>query len=341
MNKDYYKILGVEKGSSEEEVKKAYRKLAMEHHPDKNQGNIESENKFKEISEAYDVLSDSNKRKNYDMGGSNQQFAHGFNMEDIFSQFGDIFGNFGGGKQRQKRGADLRIKVQISLNEVLKGVKKTLKYKKQESCGACHGEGGTNVKSCGTCNGSGQRVILQTTTFGQIRQAVLCNTCNGSGKIPTNKCGSCHGDGTILKEQTVDVEIPAGVSNGMQLSMPQFGNCIKGGIPGDLQIIIEEIKDPIWTRQANILQTEKWISIPDAILGKKITIDSPHGKVTFDVEPGTESGKVIKIPNKGVPDLNYGMGDMLIRVNVKIPTKITLEDQMIIEKLKLSKSFNI
>lgn len=352
MSKDYYSILGVNKNASEDEIKKAYRKLAMQHHPDKNPDNKESEEKFKEAAEAYDILSSPEKKKNYDTfgkagGGNNpfsgqQHYGHGFNMDDIFSQFGDIFGGANSrNSRRQPRGADLRIKVQLSLDDILNGVKKKLKFKRNDKCHTCSGKGGTEIKDCLGCSGSGQRVIVQNTPFGPVRQATTCSNCSGSGKVVHNKCKTCHGDGTHLKEEVVDIEIPSGVGSGMQLTMAQYGNFARDGVYGDLQIFIEEIPDPIWKREGNNLKGEITVSVIDAILGKKMEILTPHGKVQVNVEEGTDSGKILKFAHKGIPDINYGLGDLYIRINVKIPKKINPEEKVILEKLKNSKNFNV
>jgi molecular chaperone DnaJ len=353
VSKDYYNILGVSKTASEDEIKKAYRKLAMKYHPDKNPDDKASEEKFKEAAEAYDVLSTPDKKKNYDQFGSTSgnpfagqqhQYGHGFGMDDIFSQFGDIFGGaFGNryGKKAQQRGSDLRIKVQLSLDDVLKGVKKKLKFRRYDRCTPCGGKGGSDLKDCLQCNGTGQRVVVQQSAFGQIRQATSCNNCAGSGKIVHNKCTTCHGEGTQSKEEIIDVEIPAGVSSGMQLSMAQYGNYARDGVHGDLQIFIEEIPDPIWKREGNNLSSEITISVIDAILGKKMDVLTPHGKINISVEEGTDSGKILKFNKKGIPDINYGLGDLYIRILVKVPKKVNPEEKVILEKLKNSKNFNV
>lgn len=356
MAKDYYSILGINKGSSEEEIKKAYRKKAMEFHPDKNPGNAEAESKFKEAAEAYDVLSDANKKSNYDrygtadgnpFGGGGNPFGgqgHGFNMDDIFSQFGDIFGGgFGRGRQqqRQNRGGDLRIKVSLSIDEILKGGLKKLKYKRQSKCNTCEGKGGTDIKPCIPCNGSGQRVIVQNTPFGQIRQASTCPDCAGSGTQIHSKCRDCSGNGTILKEETVEVDIPAGLSNGMQLQMSGNGNHVRNGVPGDLFIVIEEVREFYFKRENNNIIVEKEISVLDAIIGSHLKIKTPHGDVPLTIEPGTSHGKQIRVQGKGIPDINLGLGDLVVIISIKIPSQISLDEKFILEKLKNSKNFTV
>jgi molecular chaperone DnaJ len=353
MSKDYYNILGVDKGASDDEIKKAYRKKAMELHPDKNPDNPGAEAKFKEAAEAYDTLSNPDKKSSYDRygssgnpfgGGGNPfgQQGHGFNMDDIFSQFGDIFGQrYNRQQPRQSKGSDLRIKVSLTIEEILKGATKKLKYRRQDTCNTCNGMGGTEVKDCLPCNGLGQRTVIQNTPFGQIRSATSCPDCQGSGKQIKNKCGACHGDGTVSREQVVDVEVPAGVSSDMQLSMNGFGNCIRNGVPGNLQIIIEEIREPYFTRERNNIVVEKNISVLDAILGANVKVKTPHGELSITIEPGTEHGKVYRITGKGIPDVSYGLGDLYIKISVKIPKNIDLDERYILEKLKNSKSFLI
>jgi molecular chaperone DnaJ len=349
MSKDYYKVLGVDKNASDDEIKKAYRKKAMEFHPDKNDGDTEAESKFKEAAEAYDTLSSPDKKSSYDRYGSDGPSGYnggfgGFNMDDIFSQFGDVFGNsfnqrYGGGQRPQSKGSNLRIKVSLTIDEILKGAVKKLKYKRQDKCSSCNGVGGSDPRTCIPCNGSGQRTIVQNTPFGQIRQVATCPDCSGSGKVVAVKCNSCRGEGTSIKEQVVDVEIPMGVSNGMQLTMQGFGNHIKNGVAGDLQIIIEEIIDHSFRRENNNIVVEKTISVIDAIIGSNIKVISPHGEIPIAIEPGTEHGKVYRISGKGIPDINYGLGDLYVKISVKIPKKIELDEKFTLEKLKLSKNF--
>jgi molecular chaperone DnaJ len=358
MSKDYYKILGVDKGASEEEIKKAYRKKAMEFHPDKNPDNPEAETKFKDAAEAYDVLGDAQKRNNYDKfgtadgnpfgGGGNPfgggGFGHGFSMDDIFSQFGDIFGNFGNQngnrwKQRQKRGSDLRLKISLTIDEILKGTVKKLKYKRQDTCNSCNGKGGTDVKDCIPCSGSGRRTVVQNTPFGQIRQESLCPDCQGSGKRVSNACGVCSGNGTVTKEQVVDVEVPVGVSAGMVLTMPSFGNHVRDGVPGDLQIVIDEIREFYFKREHNNILIEKEISVIDAIIGSHIRVKTPHGDVPITIQPGTEHGSTLRVRGKGIPDINLGLGDLIVKISLKIPKNISLDEKYVLEKLKNSKNF--
>lgn len=351
MSKDYYNVLGVNKNASEDEIKKAYRKMAMKFHPDKNPDNPEAESKFKEAAEAYDVLSSPDKKSNYDRfgstsGGGNPFGGGGFNMEDIFSNFGDIFGSsfnqrYNGGQKPQSKGSNLRIKVSLTIDEILKGVSKKLKYKRQDKCITCDSKGGTDVRNCIPCNGTGQRTVVQNTPFGQIRQATSCPDCGGQGQQVHKKCNDCKGDGTILKEQTVDVEIPAGVSNGMQLSMPGFGNYVRNGQPGDLHIVVDEIRDFSFKRENNNIIVEKTISVIDAIIGSNIRVSTPHGEMSVAIEPGTEHGRVIRMNGKGIPDIQYGLGDLYIKISIKIPKKIELDEKLALEKLKKSKNFEV
>lgn len=347
---DLYNILGVDRNATEDQLKSAYRKLSKKYHPDINKSS-DAEEKFKEIASAYETLSDPSKKANYDRfgsggnpygGGGNPFGAHGFSMDDIFSQFGDMFGgNPHGRQQRTSKGSDLRMKVVLNIDDILKGATKKLKYKRHVKCDPCNGKGGTDVKNCSTCNGSGQRVVVQNTPFGQIRNQTICNNCSGSGKEMKNKCGSCHGQGTQVKEQVVDVEIPAGVSTGMQLNMQGFGNDIRDGIAGDLYIVIEEAQDFSYRRDVNNIIIEKTISVIDAICGAHIKVASPHGEMSISIQPGTEHSALIRVPGKGIPDINHGMGDLYVKVSIKIPKNIELDEKFILEKLKDSKNFQV
>jgi len=349
MSKDYYNVLGVDRNASDDEIKKAYRKMAMKYHPDKNNGDAESESKFKEAAEAYDILSSPDKKANYDRYGSDGPSGGGFGgfnmMDDIFSQFGDLFGNSFNqrynGQRPQSKGSNLRIKVSLTIDEILKGASKKLKYKRQDKCTTCDGKGGTDVKNCIPCNGSGQRTVVQNTPFGQVRQATSCPDCAGSGQQVHNKCNDCRGEGTILKEQTVDVEVPAGVSNGIQLTMNSFGNHVRNGQPGDLHIVIEEERDFSFKRENNNIIIEKTISVIDAIIWANVKVNTPHGEMPVAIEPGTEHGKVIRIGGKGIPDIQYGLGDLFIKISIKIPKNIELDEKYVLEKLKSSKNFTV
>lgn len=354
MAKDYYNILGVDKNATESEIKKAYRKAALKYHPDKNPGDKQSEEKFKEAAEAYDVLGNKEKRDNYDrfgtadgnpFGGGSSQYGHGFNMDDIFSQFGDIFGGaFGnryGTRPRTRRGSDLRIKVTLNIEDILNGTTKKIKYKRQDKCQSCSGKGGTDTRDCLPCNGTGQRTVVQNTPFGQMRQHTTCTDCQGSGKQIVNKCHECRGDGTKLKEEVIEIDIPAGVSAGMQLNMSGYGNHTRDGVPGDLHIIVDELREFYFKRDQNNLIVEKEISVIDAMLGSHLTVKTPHGELPISIDAGTQHGKTIRISGKGVPDINLGLGDLYIIINVKIPTNLSLDEKYTLEKLKKSKNFEV
>lgn len=342
MSKNYYEILGVDKNATQDEIKKAYRKKAIEHHPDKGG----DENLFKEAAEAYETLSDPDKRSRYDRFGSADQRGHSFNMDDIFSQFGDIFGGFGGfgggsfrNKKVQKRGNDLRIKATITLSEVISGTQKKIKYSRQVHCSHCEGKGGKDVVTCNSCNGSGQTVITQRTPFGHIQQTVMCNNCQGEGTTVKHRCGNCHGYGTVNKEEVIDISIPAGAISGMQMSMAGMGNQIKNGISGDLYIVIEDIPDTKFVRNGNDITCEEWINITDAVLGSDLIINSPTGTIKIRIPNGCDSGKVFNISGKGIPILNSNgatnnNGNLLVKVNIKIPKVLNKEQLEAFEKLK-------
>lgn len=361
--RDYYEVLGVSKSAGADEIKKAYRKLAMQYHPDRNPGDKAAEEKFKEAAEAYEVLSDSQKKARYDQMGhaafDQSQGYGGFeggftNMEDIFSQFGDIFGgafggSFGGGSrgggQRGQRGTNLRIRVKMTLEEIAKGTTKTIKVKKQVSCHTCGGSGAkdkNSVQTCDKCRGSGMVREVRQTFLGQMQTTVTCPKCNGSGQTVTSNCGTCRGEGTTYEEQTIDIQIPAGVAEGMQLSMSGKGNAgPKGGPAGDLLIVIEEIPHEHLQRDGVNVVYDLFLSFADAALGNpSVEVPTIDGRVKIKVPPGTTSGKVFRLQGKGVPSVqSYGTGDQIIRVNIWTPKKLNDEERALLEKLRTMPNF--
>lgn len=359
--RDYYEVLGVSKDASSGEIKKAYRKLALKYHPDKNPDNDEAEAKFKEAAEAYEVLSNPEKKSKYDqfghagMGGASG-FGGGMNMEDIFSQFGDIFGGagfggfsgFGGGGgrgRRVNRGSNIRVKVNLSLKDIVNGVEKKIKVKKYVSCKTCSGsgaEGGSSgYTTCGSCNGAGQVNRVTNTFLGQMQTTTTCPTCGGQGKTITNKCNSCHGDGILKDDDTIDLKIPAGVEGGMQLSVGGKGNMgARNGVAGDLIVLIEEEEHPELKRDGLNILYDLYISFADATLGTEIMVPTVNGKAKIKVQPGTQGGKVLRLRNKGIPEVNgYKTGDQLVNVNVWTPQNLSKEERNTIEKFRESKNF--
>lgn len=366
--RDYYEVLGVDKNASADEIKKAYRKKAIQYHPDRNPGDKEAEEKFKEAAEAYDVLSNPEKRARYDQfgfagmsgaagnGGPFGGFSGSMSMDDIFSMFGDIFGGrggfggfsgFGGGsgvKQHRFRGTDLRVKVKLTLKEISTGVEKKFKLKKYVPCSHCHGtgaEGAGGVETCPTCKGTGSVVSTQQTILGTMRTRTACPTCGGEGKVIKNKCKECAGEGIVYGEEVVTVKIPAGVSEGMQLTMNGKGNAGKrGGIAGDLLIYIEEEADKELIREDNDLIYNLLLSVPTAALGGAVEIPTVDGKVKVKIEPGTQPGKVLRLRGKGLPSVNgYGTGDLLVNVSVYIPETLSKEEKKQMEDWDKSDNF--
>lgn len=346
--RDYYEILGVNKSATADEIKKAYRKTAIQFHPDKNPGNKEAEEKFKEAAEAYEVLSDETKRAQYDRfghskGGGGGFQGHDMNMEDIFSQFGDIFGGGGfdsffgggGGRSRQRKGSNLRIKLKLTLEEISHGVEKKIKVNR-----LIHAEGVT-FKNCSSCNGQGQVRKVVNTMLGQMVSTTTCPTCNGAGQIIDKRPPGVDSSGLVSKEDLISVKIPAGVADGMQLSMSGKGNeAPGGGIPGDLLIVIEEIEDKDLKRDGNNLVYDLHISFIDAALGTSVEVPSVGGKVRVKIEAGTQSGKILRLRGKGVKDINgYGTGDQLIYINVWTPKKLNAEEKAKLEGLRASPNF--
>ncbi|HHU00245.1 MAG TPA: molecular chaperone DnaJ [Bacteroidales bacterium] len=359
--RDYYEILGVGKNATAEEIKKAYRKKAIQYHPDKNPGNKEAEEMFKEAAEAYEVLSDPDKRSRYDryghsgVGGSaGGGFGGGMSMDDIFSHFGDIFGGFGGfsgfggsgrSSRRVNKGSNLRVKVSLTLAEIAKGVEKKIKVKKYVSCTHCNGTGaagGTAYSTCSTCRGTGQVTRITNTILGQMHQTTSCPTCHGEGTVITQSCTHCNGEGLVRQEEIVTIQIPAGVENGMQLSVSGKGNAARrGGINGDLIILIQEEPHPELTRDGSDLIYNLLLSVPDAILGSTVEIPTVEGKVKVKIDSGTQPGKILRLKGKGLPEINsYGQGDLLVKINVFIPKDLTKEEVKLVEKLRESESFS-
>ncbi len=362
--RDYYEVLEVGKNATPEEIKKAYRKKAIQYHPDKNPGNAEAEEKFKEAAEAYEVLSTPEKKQRYDQfghagmsGAAGGGFSGGFSdIEDIFSSFGDIFGgHFGGfggfggsshsrGGRRVSRGSDLRVKVKLDLREIVDGVEKKIKVKKYVACKHCNGTGaknGSSYSTCGTCRGTGQVTRVANTLLGQMQTTSSCPTCNGEGRVITDKCNYCAGEGVVREEEVISIKIPAGIGEGMQLSVTGKGNAgRRGGINGDLLVIIAEEEHPELVRDGNNLIYNLFISFPDITLGTTAEIPTVEGKVKVKIEPGTQPEKILRLRGKGIPDINgYGKGDLLVRVHIWIPKKLNDEERRALEKLQDSPGF--
>lgn len=358
--RDYYEVLGVSRNASAEEIKKAYRKLALKYHPDKNPDDSEAESKFKEAAEAYDVLSNPEKKSRYDQfghqafsgAGSGGFHAGGMTVEDIFDSFGDIFGDFGfggfGGSRRSRtrttKGSDIRIKVKLSLKDIAKGVDKKIKIKKYVACDSCDGTGAKNgsaYHTCSTCHGTGQVTRVTNTFLGQMQSTSACPSCGGQGKTISQKCDTCYGEGIISREETISFSIPAGVEEGMTLKLSGKGNAARrGGINGDLLVMIHEDKHSELKRDGNDLLYNLYLSIPDAVNGTTAEIPTIESKVKIKIEQGTQPGKILRLRGKGLPDVNgYGTGDILVSINVWIPKEISREEAKIFEKLKDSPNF--
>ena len=365
--RDYYEVLGVAKTATTDEIKKAYRKKAIQYHPDKNPGDKEAEEKFKEAAEAYEVLSDPQKRQRYDQFGfAGMQGAGGFSggggftMEDIFSQFGDLFeswgmGNmgghfsqfFGGGgsRQRVRRGTDLRVKVRLTLEEINSGVEKKIKVKKLVPCSQCHGTGSADGKegeTCPTCKGSGRVVRTQRGIFGMMQVQEECPTCHGEGKVIKNKCPHCNGEGVVRDEEIITIKIPAGVSGGMQIPVQGKGNAAPhGGVPGDLLVLVEEEEHKDLLREGNDIVYNLLLDLPTAILGGQVQIPTLTGDVKITITPGTQPGKVLRMRGKGLPIIDqyarqYGTGDQLVNIGVYIPERLSKDERRLVEQLQNS-----
>ncbi|HON18997.1 MAG TPA: molecular chaperone DnaJ [Salinivirgaceae bacterium] len=361
--RDYYEVLGVSRNADKEEIKKAYRKMALKYHPDRNPGDKDAEEKFKEAAEAYDVLSDDEKRRKYDQFG-HQAFqgaggggwsGGGMTIEDIFASFGDIFGDsifggfggFGSGSRSRNvnRGGNIRVKLKLTLPEIINGVEKKIKINKYIPCSACGGTGAKDSKSyseCSTCRGTGRVTRVTNTFLGQMQTTSACPTCGGEGRVIHSKCTVCHGEGIVKEDEVVAIKLPPGVTEGMQLSMSGKGHAARrGGVNGDLIVVIEEEKSEDFIREGNDLVYNLFISVPDAILGSTVEVPLVEGRAKIKIDPGTQSGKILRLKGKGVPDVNgYGRGDLLVVVNVWIPEDISRDERKIIEKLSTSPSFS-
>ena len=354
--RDYYEVLGVARNANADEIKKAYRKAAIKYHPDKNPGDKEAEEKFKEAAEAYDVLSNQDKRARYDQfghagmsgtagGGFGGGGFGGFSMEDIFSQFGDIFGGhfggFGGGSRggaRVSRGSDIRVKVKLTLSEIANGTTKKLKINKTIACDKCGGTGAKDSSSyatCSTCNGSGYVTRVENTFFGRMQTQGVCPTCGGSGKVITAKCDKCGGEGVVRGEEVVEIKIPAGVGEGMAVTVSGKGNAARqGGIAGDLLVMIEEEHNPELIRDGNDLIHNLNLTVTTCILGGEVEVPTIDGRAKIKIPAGTHAGKVFRLRGKGLPDVNgYGRGDILIVVDITIPDTLNSKERELVEAL--------
>jgi len=348
MKEDFYDILGISKSATAAEIKKAYRKKAIEYHPDKNPGDSKAEELFKKSAEAYEVLSDPNKKAKYDQYG-HQAFEGGFgggggmNMDDIFSQFGDVFGGafgggfggFGGGGQRRAKGSNLRIRVKLKLEEVAQGVEKTVKVRRKKQAD------GVTYKTCATCNGQGQVTKIANTILGRMQTAATCSSCSGSGQIIDSKPNDADAQGMVVQEDTVSIQIPAGVEDGMQLKVGGKGNDAPGnGVPGDLIVAIETLEHETLKREGDNLHYDLYISLSDAVLGTSKDIDTVSGKARIKLEPGLQSCKILRLRGKGIKSINgYGAGDLLVHVNVWTPKELNKEQRAFFEKMQGDENF--
>ena len=367
--RDYYEVLGVGKNATEDEIKKAYRKLAIKYHPDRNPDDAKAEEKFKEAAEAYDVLHDPQKRQAYDQFGFDGPAGAGgfggfgggggFSMDDIFSMFGDVFGGrgggfggfggFGGGRRQttRHRGSDLRLKVRLTLQEVATGVTKKFKVRKDIECSHCHGSGaeaGSGTETCPHCHGSGVEIRRQQSIFGEVQTQTTCHVCNGEGTVIKNKCHECGGTGVVKGEEVVEIKIPAGVAEGMVVNVPGKGNAGQhNGIPGDIQVLIEEEPNDTFVRDGNNVIYNLLLDFPTATLGGSVDIPTIDGKsVRIKIEPGTQPGKTLRLRVKGLPEVQgygYGMGDLVVNISVYVPKTLSKSEKEIIESLKDSDNF--
>jgi len=361
--RDYYEVLGVDKNASEDEIKKAYRKIAIKYHPDRNPDDPKAEEKFKEAAEAYSVLNDAQKRQQYDQfgfdgpGGGFGGFGDGagFSMDDIFSMFGDVFGGgagfggFGGGSRQapRYRGADLRLKVKLSLQEVATGVTKKFKVRKDVVCNHCHGtgaEGGSSSETCPNCHGSGVEIRTQQSIFGMMQTQTTCHVCGGEGKVIKNKCSHCHGDGVVKGEEVVEINIPAGVAEGMVVNVPGKGNAGKrNGITGNIQVYIEEEDNDTFIRDGQNVIYNLLLDFPTAVLGGQVDIPTIDGtNVKIKIEPGTQPGKTLRLRGKGLPAVQgygNGTGDLIVQISIYVPKELSKSEKEAIEEFRNSDNF--
>ncbi len=362
--RDYYEVLGVDKDATKDDLKKAYRKLAMQFHPDRNPDDKNAEEKFKEAAEAYDVLSNDEKRANYDRFGHEGLRGTGFgssgftDINDIFSHFSDIFGGasifddfFGGGQRQRGRrrsagtaGSDLRVNLKLTLEEIAQGVTKKIKIKKQVKCSHCSGTGaesGTSTKTCPVCHGTGELKTVSRSVFGQFVNITTCSNCNGEGNVIDSPCKKCMGDGRVIDEATVSINVPPGVHEGSYMTLRSEGNAGKrGGQPGDIIVVFQEIQHEYFIREDDDIIYDLYISFPNAALGAEVEVPTLNGKAILKIDPGTQSGKLLKMRDKGIKHLNHsGRGDQLVRVNIEIPRKITSKEKEILKELSQMPNF--
>jgi molecular chaperone DnaJ len=367
--KDFYQILGVERNASQDEIKKAYRKLALQYHPDRNPGNKQAEEKFKEAAEAYEALGDPEKRRRYDQFGHEGMRGTDFrpftNVEDIFSQFGDIFGQtgfggsvfdemFGRSSSRQQGtrrtsvgqpGSDLKVRLKLTLEEIAAGAEKKLKIKRYHVCETCRGVGAKSSSSyitCPICSGTGEHRQVSRSVFGQFVNISTCSNCGGEGKIVKDPCPTCRGEGRVQGESTIKVQIPAGVSEGNYISLRGEGNAgVRGGQAGDVIVMIEVEPHEVFTRNNDDVVLDLLISYPEAALGAEVEVPTLNGRAKLKIEPGTQSGRILRMRDKGIPHLNaYGRGDQLVRVNVWVPTKLNAKERELLRELATSDNVN-
>lgn len=361
--RDYYEVLGVDKNASEDQIKKAYRKIAIKYHPDRNPDDPEAEEKFKEAAEAYSILNDAQKRQQYDQfgfdgpgGGFGGFSGGGFSMDDIFSMFGDVFGGggsgfggFGGGgsRTRQHRGSDLRLKVSLTLQEVATGVTKKFKVRKDVTCEHCHGSGaeaGSGKETCPNCHGSGMEIRTQQSIFGMMQTQTTCHVCGGEGSIIKQKCTHCHGDGVVKGEEVVEINIPAGVAEGMVLNVSGKGNAGKrNGVNGNIQVFIEEEENETFIRDGQNIIYNLLLDFPTAVLGGQVDIPTIDGSsVKIKIEPGTQPGKTLRLRGKGLPAVQgygNGTGDLIVQISIYVPKELTKEEKKAVEQFRESDNF--